>query len=227
MARIKLGPAITDIAGSIGGTTIQRNRFGLTIRAKPLPLKSETPAQYNVRQKIAYLQYSWQRLSDAQRLQWDRFLDFSGQTIRRDRSIKLSGQALFIKYNLYRLLCGLEVLDPISYDTQPLFSLPDGVIIYLDTLVVRFPETFSPDYWFFIFKMTNPRSANQVYSPKGLRFMKIPIQVNYFFYIQDEYIKAFGVLPSAGSYFHYNILFFHTSSPVFTGIFTGTMQVTA
>ena len=89
MARVKLGPLITDISGSIGGMTIQRNKFGITLRQKPIPVYKFTPAQITIRTYIATIQAAWQNLTDAERLQWNRFLDFSGQTINRDPSVKL------------------------------------------------------------------------------------------------------------------------------------------
>lgn len=227
MARIKLGPVVTDISGSIGGITFQRNKFGLTMRAKPLPLYSKTPSQLTIRSYISKLQGDWQGLEDADRLQWNRFLNYSGQTILRDRSVLLSGQGLFIKYNLYRLLCGLPVLATILYATMPHYSLPDYLSRIGEGLFLHFPLLVFPEYWFFIFKVTNPRHSGQVYSSKGLRFMVTRFEESDTFDITDPYIKAFGVLPLVYSWYHYNILFFHTNCPIYTGIFSGTAQVTS
>ncbi|GAG93436.1 unnamed protein product, partial [marine sediment metagenome] len=119
MARIKLGPLITDISGSIGMATIQRNRFGHTLRLKPLPKKSSTSAQYNVRLYIITIQKAWQALDDDQRLQWTRFIAFSGQTIRKDKSVLTSGYNLYLTYQLYHLLNGQELYTTIQYAPLP------------------------------------------------------------------------------------------------------------
>lgn len=225
MARIKLGPVVTDIAGSVGGMTIQRNKFGMTMRAKPLPLYSETPAQYTIRRNIAYLQYSWQALTDAQRLQWNRFLDFSGQTIRRDRSILLSGQALYLKYQLWRLLSDQSLLTTIAYTPMP--DYPDflGVIHDTGVLTVHFSANVVSTSYFFFVKLSSPRLENQAYNPRGLRWMHVNFATAMSYVITPAWLVAFGVLPPVTGFLHYSILWFSIVSPVFSGAFTGKLQI--
>lgn len=224
MARIKLGPLVTDIAGSVGGATFQRNRFGMTMRNKPLPLYSQTPAQFKIRRLIAFLQYSWQDLTDPQRLQWNRFLDFSGQTIRRDRSIKLSGQTLYIKYQLYRIMQGLPLLTTLAYVPMPDYIIPDHLTRVGSELYIHFPGSIDKDTYFFHFKLTNPRTQNQAFNPAGLRFMKTSFIEAGLFYIQVPYIAAFGVLPTLGQWHHFSIMYYSVLSPVFTGFYTDKIQ---
>lgn len=227
MARIKLGPVVTDIAGSIGGATIQRNKFGYSMRSKPLPLYSQTPSQYNVRSKIASLQYSWQSLTDSQRLQWNRFLDFSGQTIRRDRSILLSGQTLYLKYQVYRLLQGLSLLTTLAYSPMPSYLIPDFLIRSGSELYLHFPGGIAHTTYFFHFKLTNQRNQNQAFSKKGLRFMRTSYSSAGLFYIQVPYIAAFGVLPTLGQWHHYSITYYSIPAPIVTGTLTGQIQSTS
>lgn len=227
MASIKLGPAITAIAGSIGGVTFQRNRFGMSVRAKPLPLKSLTPAQYNVRQIIRSLQQSWLDLSDNQRQQWDRFLDFSGQTIRRDRSIKLSGHALYIKYQFHRLLALRPLLTTIAYSPMPDYILPDFLIRTGGALYVHFPGAIESTSYFFTLKVTNSRLPSRAFSFQGLRYMDVDYATQGVFYLTDPYIAAFGVLPVVGDWHHYSIQFWSYVAPIVTGVLTGKIQTTA
>ena len=222
MARIKLGPMITDIAGSIGGATFQRNRFGMTMRTKPLPKKSETPAQFNIRQKIASLQSSWQDLDNDQRRQWDRYINFSGQTIRRDRSVLLSGQSLYIKYQLFLLLYDQPLLTDLAYVPMPAHPAIKDIYLFMEE-AIKLEFTYEVDFYryFFLFKITSPRLYAQAFNPRGLRFMKVGYQATYLYDITLSYIAAFGVVPPGESYFHYSIQFFSTIAPVFTGVFTG------
>lgn len=221
MARIKLGPLATDIAGSIGGATIQRNRFGYTIRSKPLPLKSETPAQYTVRRLIIHLQYSWQGLSDAVRLQWNRFPNFSGQTIRRDRSVLISGQSLFIMYNLYLLLNDQAILTPISYAPLPDFPTFEELGWDGEFLYASFTGVINPATLFFILKLSHPKPARFRFNPSGLLFMKPTWESTADFDIADSYLAAFGAIPPDLSYLSYSVRFFSTISPIVSGVFTG------
>lgn len=225
MARIKLGPIFTDIAGSIGGATIQRSKFGYSMRSKPLPLYSQTSAQYNIRRIISFLQYSWQDLSDAQRLQWNRFLDFSGQTIRRDRSIRLSGQTLYIKYQLWRLLYSRPLLTDIAYSPMP--DHYDLQQVSFDTGVYMFHFTGIVDttkYWF-VAKLSTPRRENQAFNARGLRFMYVSWLSSATKDFTQSYIAAFGVVPPIDAWLHYSIQFFSTVAPVYTGVYTGKLQI--
>jgi len=226
MASIKLGPMITDIAGSVGGATFQRNRFGMTMRAKPLPLYSETPAQYNIRRLIISLQYSWQALTDAERLQWNRFLDFSGQTIRRDRSIRLSGQTLYIKYQLCRLLYDQDLLTTIAYVPMPdFYTLVQIDKDIEDYIYLTFNGTVDRDTYYFVCKVSSPRPENRAFSAKGLRWMDPGWFETDTYDITAAYLAAFGALPSIGDFLHYSIYYWSTLAPVLTGMFTGKLEV--
>lgn len=227
MARVKLSPLLTDISGSIGGMTIQRNKFGTTIRQKPLPLNPTTAAQLNVRRLMMTIQKAWQDLTDAQRLQWNRYLDYSGQSIKHDRSVKLSGHALYLKYQLYRLISGYSLLTTITYVPMPAVPLLDEMTLDLGVFEIEFATAVDYSDYFFLFKITTPRNENRAFSRRGLRFMKVTPADSAFFEIQSSYISAFGVLPGVPHYVHYSIQWFSGLAPVFSGITTGVFQVTA
>lgn len=174
------------------------------------------------------IQAAWQALTDAERLQWDRFINFSGQTIRKDKSVLLSGHKLYIKYQLLRLMVGLALLTDITYIPMP---------AHYDFLNIQYPEEFEfrlhfsdviyDDLYFFIFKMTSPRHENRAFNPLGLRWIETALVSNSLYDIADSYTTAFGVLPAVGNFFHYSIQFFSVLSPVFTGTFTGKAEITA
>ncbi len=227
MARIKLGPVITDIAGSIGGMTIQRNRFGLTMRAKPLPINPATAAQLHIRTLMVTIQKAWQALSTAQRLQWNRYLDFSGQSILSDKSVKLSGHALYLKYQLYRLLTGYQLLTALTYVPMPAVPYVSEMTIDAGVFELEFSTAVDFSDYFFLFFITIPRHKNKAFSRQGLRFMKVTPADTSFFEIQASYISAFGVLPAVPHFVHYSIQWFSGLAPVFTGITTGVFEVTA
>lgn len=221
MARIKLGPVITDISGSIGGITFQRNKFGMTLREKPLPLNPFTSAQYVVRQHMQSIQISWQNLTDAQRLQWDRFLDFSGQTINSNKSVKLSGHTLFIKYQMIRLMSGRPLLATFSYIPMPTVSPFDKFTVSGSFLYVNFSPTIDSSEYFFLVRVSTPRIPNRVFSFRGLRVMEAFYQDGIQFAIYTPYIAAFGFVPSIGDTLHYSLQYYSYRDPIFSGIQTG------
>lgn len=228
MARIKLGPLVTDISGSIGMATIQRNRFGHTLRLKPLPKKSQTSAQYIIRRHMITLQKAWQDLTDDDRRQWDRFIDFSGQTIRKDRSVHLSGHKLFLKYQLFLLLYDQDLLTTITYAPMPDFKTINAIFIDVgEPLMLGFTAIIYSDVYFFVCKLSSPRRENNAFSPAGLRFMKVTYENHIDYDITDSYIAAFGAVPVHGDFIHYSIQYFSATAPVYSGIFTGKIVITS
>ena len=150
MATFKLGAIITDIAGSIGGTTLKRNGAYKVIMNK----SSGTPysRSYN-NPSLQYLPFifkSWSRLSDEEKSAWQEqallytFPDKFG-TLRT-----LSGRQLFVKLNAQRWL-----------DTPSFVDV---------STISSFTEVFTLDYVFFnpneprlYFNITGNYSGNQKY----------------------------------------------------------------
>ena len=104
MATFKLGAIITDIAGSIGGTTLKRNGAYKVIMNKssgtPYSRSYDNPSL----QYLPFIFKSWSRLSDEEKQAWKEqallftFPDKFG-TLRN-----LTGRQLFVKLNAQRWL---------------------------------------------------------------------------------------------------------------------------
>lgn len=225
MARIKLGPLITDISGSIGMATIQRNRYGHTFRLKPLPKKSETTSQYNVRHKLISLQNSWRELSPEKQLMWQRFVNYSGQTIRKDKSVLISGYNLFLKYQLLLLLYDQSILTDIAFTPLPSVPVTSGISSDGSIFLVHFSAEINPATLFFILKMGPSSLGHNKFSSKTLRFMKVDWGIQSDFDIMAPYINAFGIKIPELSFVSYSVQFFSTISPITSGIFTGVFEV--
>jgi len=227
MARVKYSPIVTDIAGSVGAVTFQRNKFGNTMRAKPLPVNPSSSAQYIIRQHVITIQAAWQSLTDAQRLQWDRFPDFSGQTIKRDRSVKISGHSLYLKYQLYRLMAGYSLLTTISYAFLPTLPVITTMVLDAGFFYINFNIPVNQASYFFILFMSNPRRGSAAFSERGLRYMYTTHLFSDAQDILDSYLTAFGVEPATPFYAHYKIIWFSVLAPIISGKITGVFTVTA
>ena len=218
MARVKFSPIVTNISGSVGGVTFQRNKFGNTMRRKPLPINPSSTAQYLIRQHMITIQAGWQALTDAQRLQWKRFPDFSGQTIRNDRSVRLSGHALYIKYQMMRLMCGLTLLTTIVYGVLPAFPVFGKISNEAGLLYVHFTSVVDDTKYFFLLSLSSPRQPSRHFSPSRLRFMKVTYEDNTFYNLDTPYTAAFGVIPSVGDTLHVTLQWFSVLSPLYAGV---------
>ena len=101
----------TSISGSIGGLTGARNRSGLYLRARTVPVNTNTPRQQAVRDALTELVQAWGTLLPAQREGWSIY----GQAVPTINGlgdpIPLSGIAAYVRANTPRLQAGLARVD--------------------------------------------------------------------------------------------------------------------
>ena len=100
MALVKFGGGITQMSGSIGGTTFARNHYGNYARAKTKPVNPNTALQQVVRNSLSFLTTYWaQTLTDAQRVAWNLYGSSVAMTNRLGETTYLTGFNHFIRSN--------------------------------------------------------------------------------------------------------------------------------
>lgn len=112
MAIIITSGLISHIKGSVAGSTFQRSASGLTMRKKPVPVGRGTNAQNNQRNIVAQLNVAWNQLTDAQRLLWASFSNYTngiGKTNRQNSSAN-TGKTQFVAVNSWLLLYNKSLL---------------------------------------------------------------------------------------------------------------------
>jgi hypothetical protein len=113
MAIIVTSGLISHIKGSMAGSTFQRSASGLTMRKKPLPVGRGTNSQLNQRNIVAQLNVAWNLLTDAQRLLWASFSNYTngqGKTNKQNTSAN-TGKTQFVAVNSWLLLYGKALLQ--------------------------------------------------------------------------------------------------------------------
>jgi len=123
MARIIYGSIITDIKGSIGGITFQKNASGQVARLKPRKNKTNTQKQRDQQPRLKGLQREWNLLSLTNKILWNDF-GVANNKIGLDGQEKtLTGYQWFLTINENRLLFDdsilsappvYEIVNPIS-----------------------------------------------------------------------------------------------------------------
>jgi hypothetical protein len=125
MAIIITSGLISHIKGSVAGSTFQRSASGLTMRKKPIPVGRGTNAQSTQRNIVAQLNVAWNQLTDAQRLLWATFSNYTngiGKTNRQNQSAN-TGKTQFVAVNAWLLLYGKTLL------ASPTLVPPEASII--------------------------------------------------------------------------------------------------
>jgi hypothetical protein len=115
MALITLSAMMTDITGSIGGTTFQNTGAGLIARTKPNGRKSATMEQSLARQFPSRFIGDWWALTIAQQLAWGVYATAHPHTNRFGQVKQWSGFQCFesVNYNLDRSGFAMVSVPPV------------------------------------------------------------------------------------------------------------------
>jgi len=122
MALLKLGPAVSAISGSIGGTTFARNRYGAYARQRTKPVNPNTERQANVRTIMSACRSAWfSTLTAAQRSGWALYANNVPMVNRLGETVNLSGYNQFCRSSAAALNAGVAVVE----DAPTEFALPE------------------------------------------------------------------------------------------------------
>lgn len=103
---------VTQVSGSIGGTTYAHNSAGMYRRARSIPVNPNSAAQQAVRATMATLAQAWNEIvTQAQRTAWDNYAALSPVTGKLGDELLLSGQQMYIRCNAVRALAGIARVD--------------------------------------------------------------------------------------------------------------------
>ncbi len=100
MARIQYTALVNRIAGSIAGTTFQRNAYGHTIKTKPNTVNKNTQAQAEKKALILAISKNWALMSNKDRKSWRRQAQSNPIKSRLNKDSSLNGYNYYMKYNL-------------------------------------------------------------------------------------------------------------------------------
>ncbi len=114
---------VTDASGSIGGMTASRNRSGLYLRSRVVPVDPATSRQQTMRSIMASLVSEWIDITEPERQAWRDYAANVEHTPRFCGPIFLTGQNQFVRTNAVRHQNGFStlIIAPTIFDTgQPL-----------------------------------------------------------------------------------------------------------
>jgi len=199
MARVKYGALITEIAGSIAGTTFQKNRYGFTIKQKPTMVRPQRTSQLGRQQSMRALQTAWFALTDADRAAWNTYAATYPRPTRLDSSSFLNGYNYFCSYHLLRSLHDTvivtqptgaqETMDDIEIiltEVDPALNLSGGV-------------TISGGSWVVLLFISRVVSTTIYKQKSKLRFIFSAISSGSLIAdIASEYTAIFGDIPNSG-----------------------------
>ena len=116
MANIKLGAIITDIAGSVSGSTFRRTPAGIILYNKQGTQIKSAFAKFSVKNRITAIFRNWEILSNDDKIAWANNALLYPVTNKFGQLKYLTGRQLFTKLNTQLLPTG-AVSDVLNFNT--------------------------------------------------------------------------------------------------------------
>lgn len=142
MARVTYGAMITELSGSIGGTSFQKNFSGDIARARPRPVRNNTFPQQEFQNNMSVLIALWPTLTQVQKNSWDAVADSYDLTSPWGITKTISGYQWFLSQNLNALSVGLTIA--LTGQTPIVIAKPDDFDLEADN--TKFNILWDPAY---------------------------------------------------------------------------------
>jgi hypothetical protein len=116
------GIGITDLKGSIAGTTFQHNSSGKIVRQRPRIISKFSVNQNNKQILLSNFCRKWHQLSNVNKALWAAFATAHTKFNFYNEVKILTGFNWYTSINSYRYICGLTTLSP-----PPVYTVPAAV----------------------------------------------------------------------------------------------------
>lgn len=126
MARIRYSAIVTEIAGSIGGSTFQRNAYGFTVKNKPNMVVPNRVRQQRRKRGFAAQTQKWRLLTQPQRDQWISYATAFPVPSRLNPDSILNGFNVFVRYHLFRSVFQPDFVLTNPFGTQASITAVDA-----------------------------------------------------------------------------------------------------
>lgn len=214
MARITYSGFVTDIRGSIGGTTFQRNASGYTVKNKPNIVRLQSDLQLVQRRRFDRIVRGWLEITQAQRDSWNAFAISHPTPSKHNPSSMLTGYQYFLKFNMIYTQCILNYM-PEPLVTEPTIPIITPTLKTNGTLLnLNLVPASTAIYIFGNIYLSPPMKATSGYRQDATRTVGGNGFYNTEFDYASSYIDHFGKLPEVGDRVFLEVQPFSTEAPL-------------
>jgi len=177
VALIKFGGGVTDMRGSIGGSTFARNKGGNYARARMKPCNPRSTLQSARRARMGHLAKYWSNaLTEQQRDDWRAYAAGTTWTNRLGDVIEINGLAAFLRVNALVLLYSSTVIAAAPLAMGHAGGVTLSFAAESDTSKLQLAEpggafSKSTDGHFLLLSMGLPTEAGRLSTPPGFRYL--------------------------------------------------------
>jgi hypothetical protein len=166
MALIK-SSLLSDIRGSVGGTTYSRNRGGSYARNRTVPINPQSSSQTRARSDLAQYSVGWASLTNAQRLAWNQYAETVVALNVLGESITYTGQQMYIRSNTLLELASLAAVNsPPPSNVQLSIAFGDSPTVNYDVSDNEIVATLQQNFTGTVLVFTGPPQSVGSYSLK-------------------------------------------------------------
>jgi len=173
MARITYGALITEIKGSVGGFTFQKNASGTIIRSRPSMNKKKTSKQTIQQTSFFSFLSKYSNLTLAQKNLWSAFAAIHTKSNAFGQIKSLTAQNWYISINQH-----LQKISEPLINTPPSYTLPTApgafsLIMTSTVLKLKFLPIFNPTNESILIWASPPISTTSQVLQKNLRLIAV------------------------------------------------------
>jgi len=199
MAIIKLGAAITDIQGKVGGSVFQKSAAGLTLRNNTHPINKRSNALAHSRSAMALAQFAWQGLTDAQRGAWNMYAEFRKIKQNNISGKFINGHQVYLRENFYNIFFDHQPKTNPSFIPPP---PPADLILGEDfsvTYIVTTDDNLAGTAYALVLLISSPQSNTRFNPPSRFRLMSIQVAGTNIVDVTVPYTAVYGTIPPSNS----------------------------
>lgn len=213
MARIIYTALVDHIAGSIQGTTFQRNAYGYTIKGKPNMVKPNTSRQNRRKRSFSGASQAWRTLSDSDRSAWDAYANAFPIPSRKNPSAYLSGVAAFIRWHGVQWQDDSVVLNNPSGAQGTTTVVSQELVIFTGDLYVLLDIVDTEGPWQAFVYLSRPLQPTQAFLKSWQRYI-ITLDSSTWpeTNITTRYTSIFGSIPAIGDLIGFQTVMLNTTN---------------
>jgi hypothetical protein len=202
MARIVFGALASEIRGSIGGTTFQRNAYGFTAKNKSNMVRPNTVLQDRGKLYLSRATKYWNFLSEGRRTEWNAWAAANPQYAYNNPSSMLSGHAVYVRRAVYQLMLSFGISD-LTWGPGAVSNIdvPTSMSLVTDGTELLFDITWQigTESFVCLYSISNVASDSKKFVGSSLRFIEAQTTTDGSMSFALAYVNMFGKLPAVAT----------------------------
>ena len=226
MARCKYGALVTEIRGSVGGSTFQNNAQGFSLKNKGYQKNPRTSSQIARRSNLIQAIRMWQQMQPAERQNCESWCAAYPQYAKNDPTKLIKAYNVFLRcqsiYNLFEIeALGAPFFAPRTIEPFTFSVAVDNGFLYIS---VNNSQSIESNHLFFF--LSRPISPTQNFQRTQTRYIFHTYDDDQYQQCGSEYFSAFGMIPIENDIIFLRVVFIGAGTLQCTTVYFGKVTVT-